>query len=206
MSTATSPIGTAPAKRAITRDDILPLPEYEKVRAGRRSALIAEKKNRRVSVGPYATFYFENFDTMWWQIHEMLRIEKGGEEQIADEISAYNPLVPQGRDLVATLMFEIEDEARRNVVLSGLTGVEDMIELRIGDDVVRARAEQDVERTKADGKTSSVHFLHFDLTDDQAARFRDPSVTVMLGIAHPNYGHLAAIGPETRESLAKDLD
>jgi hypothetical protein len=202
MSTATA---TA-AKREITRNDILPLPEYEKIRSERRGELVAAKKNRRVSVGPDATFYFENFDTMWWQIHEMLRIEKGGEAQIADELSAYNPLIPQGRDLVATMMFEIEDPARRNTVLAGLTGVEDTVELRIGDDVVRARAEQDVERTKDDGKTSSVHFLHFDLTDDQADRFRDPSVTVTLGINHANYGHMAMLGPDTRAALAEDLD
>jgi hypothetical protein len=201
MSTVTAAV----AKREITRDDILPLPEYEKLRADRRGALVAEKKVRRVAVGPDATFYFENYDTMWWQIHEMLRIEKGGEEQIADELSAYNPLIPQGRDLVATMMFEIEDPNRRDTVLSGLTGVEDTVELRIGDDVVGARAEQDVERTKEDGKTSSVHFLHFDLTDDQAARFRDPSVPVMLGINHANYGHMAMLGPDTRAALAKDL-
>ena len=204
MSTAQT-VRAARAKREITRDDILPLAEYEKIRSARRGDLIAEKKNRRVSVGPDATFYFENYDTMWWQIHEMLRIERGGEAQITDELAAYGPLVPQGRELVATLMFEIEDAERRNVVLSGLGGVEAAIELRIGDDVVRARAETEVERTKDDGKTSSVHFLHFDLSEEQAALFRDPAVAVVLGINHANYGHMAILGPETRQSLARDL-
>jgi len=136
----------------------------------------------------------------------MLRIERGGEAQIADELAAYAPLIPNGRELVATMMFEIEDADRRHTVLSGLTGVEETIELRIGDSVVKARAETEVERTKDDGKTSSVHFLHFDLSDDQATRFRDPAVPVVLGISHANYGHMAVITPATRTSLAADLD
>ncbi len=193
-------------KHEITRDDILPLAEYEAIRSEKRGELIAQKRSRRVAVGPYATFYFENYDTMWWQIHEMLRIEKGGEEQIADELAAYNPLIPNGRDLVATVMFEIEDPERRNVILRGLGGVEDCIEMRIGDDVIAAWSEQDVERTKEDGKTSSIHFVHFDLTGEQVTAFRDPSVTVILGISHENYGHMAVLPPVTRDSLGHDLD
>ncbi len=107
-------------KRALTAADILPLPEYEKIRAEKRGAMIARKKNRRVAVGPYATFYFENYDTMWLQVQEMLRIEKGGADQLADELHAYQPLVPKGDELVATLMLEIEDERRRAAVLATL--------------------------------------------------------------------------------------
>jgi hypothetical protein len=95
-------------KTEILRQDILALPDYEKIRKEKQKNLLKIKTLRRVSVGPYATFYFENYDTMWYQIHEMLRIEKGGDAQIEDELSAYSPLIPKGQELVATLMFEIE--------------------------------------------------------------------------------------------------
>jgi hypothetical protein len=99
--------------RQLTRADILPLQEYAKIRRQRRRHISEIKKHRRIEVGPYATFYFENLDTMWQQIQEMLYIEKGGEGQIADELEAYNPLIPQGSELVATVMFEIDDPTRR---------------------------------------------------------------------------------------------
>jgi hypothetical protein len=191
--------------RVITREDILPLDQYEAERARRRPALIASKKNRRVEVGPHATFYFESYDTMWWQIHEMLRIEKGGEEQIADELSAYNPLIPQGSDLSATIMFEIEDPLRRKAVLGRLGGVEETIFLDIAGEKVRAEAEQDVDRTTADGKASSVHFLHFHMTPQQIAAFKDPAVQVILGIEHESYAHMTVVQPSVREELAKDF-
>ena len=124
--------------RVITRADIIPVAQYAKERAERRRALLPVKKLRRVSVGPYATFYFENFDTMWLQVHEMLYIEKGGEEQIADELSAYNPLIPQKGELVATLMFEIDDEGQRNRVLRQLTNIEEAALLDIGGERIKA--------------------------------------------------------------------
>lgn len=191
--------------RVITRADILPLDQYEAERKRRRPALIAAKKNRRVEVGPYATFYFENYDTMWWQIHEMLRIEKGGEEQIADELAAYNPLIPQGRDLSMTLMFEIEDEIRRKAVLARLGGVEETVFLQIGDEKVLAEAERDVERTTEEGKASSVHFLHFHLTPEQIAAFKDPATQVVLGVGHEAYGHMTIVQPAVRGELAGDF-
>src|SRR5215472_2711504 len=95
-------------RRAITRTDILPLDEYVKIRRERRGKITELKKRRRIEVGPFATFYFENFATMWQQIQEMLYIEKGGETQIADELAAYNALIPRGSELVATIMFEID--------------------------------------------------------------------------------------------------
>jgi hypothetical protein len=191
--------------REITRSDIIPITQYAKERAERRRALLPTKKLRRVSVGPYATFYFENFDTMWLQVHEMLYIEKGGEAQIADELSAYNPLIPQKGELVATLMFEIDDEARRDRVLRQLTSIEASAFLDVGGEKVKASFETDVERTAEDGKTSSVHFLRFKLTPAQIARFKDASVQVMLGFTHPNYGHLAVVSPGARAELAADL-
>lgn len=191
--------------REITRSDIIPIAEYAKERSERRRALLPTKKLRRVSVGPYATFYFENFDTMWLQVHEMLYIEKGGEAQIADELSAYNPLIPQKGELVATVMFEIDDEAQRNRVLRQLTNIEESAFLDVAGEKIKASFETDVERTTDDGKTSSVHFLRFKLTPPQIAAFKDAAKMVMLGFSHPNYGHLAVISPETRVELAKDL-
>ena len=192
-------------QRKITRADIIDLARYGKERAERRKAIIPIKKLRRVEVGPHATFYFECYDTMWQQVHEMLYIERGGEAQIDDELSAYNPLIPQKGELVATLMFEIEDEGQRGRVLRQLTSIEETVYLDVGGDKIKAGFETDVDRTAADGKTSSVHFLRFRLTPAQVARFRDAGVPVMLGFTHSNYGHLALIQAAARQELAKDL-
>lgn len=193
------------AERRITPADILPLDRYQAERKAIRARIVALKQSRRVEVGPYATFYFENWDTMWAQIQEMLHIEKGGDEQLADELSAYNPLIPQGAELIATLMFEIDDPLRRANVLARLGGVEETVFIQLGDDKVMAEPEDDVDRTTPDGKTSSVHFLHFRFTPQQIARFRDPAVQVLLGIGHQNYAHLAILQPPVRASLGADF-
>jgi len=190
----------------ITREEIMALDAYAAVRKDRRAAASAIKQNRRVAVGPDATFYFENYDTMWIQIHEMLYIEKGGEEQVSDELEAYNPLIPKGKELVATMMFEINDPVRRDRELRRLTFVERTVSLRVGDEIIPAVAESDVERTKADGKTSSIHFLRFPMNDDQIAAFRDPGTRVALEIAHEHYTHMAGIPVNVREALAQDFD
>ncbi len=192
-------------QRQITRADIISMERYGKERAERRKAIIPVKKLRRVEVGPHATFYFESYDTMWLQVHEMLYIERGGEEQIADELRAYNPLIPQKGELVATLMFEIEDEGQRGRVLRQLTNIEETAFLDVGGEKITANFETDVDRTAADGKTSSVHFLRFRLSPTQVTRFRDPAVSAMLGFTHPNYGHIAVMQATSREELAKDL-
>ena len=192
--------------KSITRDDVLSMDDYAKIRKSRRSEVVARKKDRRIAVGPDATFYFENYETMWLQIHEMLYIEKGGEEQIADELEAYNPLIPQGNELVATLMFEIDDEARRKRVLGALGGVEETITITIGDTVITGQAEDDVDRTTADGKASSVQFLHFRFTPDQIAAFKAPDAKVILGINHPAYTHMAGLTEAARTALAGDFD
>jgi hypothetical protein len=192
--------------RKITREDVLEAAAgYAAVRDRRRKEIVAIKRARRVSVGPYATFYFENYDTMFQQILEMLHIEKGGEEQIADELAAYNPMIPQGRELTATLMFEIPDPVQRARILALLGGVEDQIFIEIDGSRIKAVSEADVERTKADGKTSSVHFLHFPLTDEQAADFKTGRGRVLLAIEHPDYGHIAVMSDEARSALARDL-
>ncbi|MDR3513309.1 MAG: DUF3501 family protein [Caulobacteraceae bacterium] len=191
--------------RQVTREDIVPDAQYAAERKQRRAALLPVKRLRRVAVGPYCTFYFESYETLLFQIQEMLLVEKGGEAQVEDELSAYNPLIPQGAELVATVMFEIDDERRRQVILGELGGVEDRFFMEVGDQRVPAEAEGDVERTREDGKTSSVHFLHFRFTADQIAAFKDPAVRVMLGCDHPRYAHFAVLGEETRTELAKDF-
>ena len=119
-------------RRALTRADIMDMADYAKVRKERRAAVTALKRHRRLAVGPFATFHFECFETMWMQVHEMLHIERGGEEQIAGELEAYNPLIPRGDALIATLMLEIDDPARRERELYRLAGIEDTIRLEVG--------------------------------------------------------------------------
>ena len=191
--------------RQITRDDIMPLDEYERVRDERRCAITSMKKNRRVSVGPDVTFYFENYATMWHQIHEMLRIEKGGEAQIEDELRAYNPLIPDGQTLVATMMIEIEEPARRARVLAELGGIEDCVTLEFGGETVRGVPEGDVERTTAAGKTSSVHFLKFPFTPEHMKAFTAPDVRAVLAISHPKYGHMSALSPSVLAEVSRDF-
>lgn len=192
-------------KTEISRSDILDLDAYERVRAERRKEITAIKAKRRVPVGPNATFHFESFDTMLYQIQEMLRAERGGEEQLRDELAAYNPMVPQGSDLAVTVMFEVPDPVERHRFLSQLGGVENHFFMEVGEERISGRPERDVERTKADGKTSSVHFIHFDLEPAQIAKFRDSKIRVMVGVDHPNYGHVAILTPDTRTELATDL-
>lgn len=191
--------------RLITREDILPLAEYVRVRDHRRREISAVKQNRRVAVGPDVTFYFECFATMLHQVQEMLYIEKGGDEQLADELRAYNPLIPNGTDLVATMMIEIEDATRRARVLGQLGGIENTITIAVGGETIRAVPEEDQERTTADGKTSSVHFLKFPFTPAAIAAFCSPGARAVLGIAHTNYDHMAALPEPVRAALAADF-
>jgi Protein of unknown function (DUF3501) len=191
---------------ALTPADILPLDEYAKVRAATRTRLSQRKKNRRVEVGPNITFYFECRETMWHQIQEMLHIEKGGEAQLKDELEAYNPLIPNGAELVATFMIEIDDPERRKRVLSRLGGVEETVFLQIGEEIIRAAAEQDQDRTSAEGKASSVQFVHFPFTPAQIAAFRTENARVILGLDHENYAHMAIMPESVRAELAGDFD
>ena len=194
-------------RRALTRADIMDMADYAKVRNERRTAITALKRHRRLAVGPFATFHFESFETMWMQVHEMLHIERGGEEQIAGELEAYNPLIPRGDALIATLMLEIDDPARRERELYRLAGIEDTVRLEVGEASVSAEPiEDEVARTSEDGKTSSIHFLRFPFAPADAVAFRTPGARVLLGIDHPAYGHLAIMPEETRAALADDLD
>jgi len=193
------------SRTEITRADILPLEEFAKIRKEKRQALVGIKKNRRIEVGPVATFYFENYDTMWWQIHEMLFIEKGGEDQIPDELSAYNPLIPKGRELVCTIMFEVDEPVRRANFLAKLGGVEDTVFLEFAGESVAGVPEADLDRTSAEGKASSVQFVHFPFTDAQVAKFREKGTQVVIGFRHPQYAHMAIMPETVREALATDF-
>ena len=187
----------------ITPADILSEQDYSRQRKRLRSDAIAIKKPRRVEVGPFATFYFENYQTMWLQVQEMLRIEKGGQEQVAGELEAYNPLIPQGAELIATLMLEIEDGNRRHAALLTLGGIEEAVFMDIGGVRITATPTEYDDRTTADGKTSSVHWLRFKFMPELIARFK--SERAILGIEHRNYGHMAVLSEQTRAALAEDF-
>jgi hypothetical protein len=191
--------------RKIDPSVIIPPAEYGKQRAERRKRMSELKKNRRLEVGPFATFYFESYDTMLHQVHEMLFIEKGGDAQLPDELAAYNPLIPQGSELVATVMFEIDDPIRRARVLATLGGVEHKAFIRVGGDTIRGVAEADQERSRDDGKASSVQFMRFPFTAAQVAAFRDGAGDVVVGFDHPNYGHMAVMPPAVRQALSGDF-
>jgi len=191
--------------RKIEPSVIVPLAEYGPQRAERRKRITEIKKHRRLEVGPFATFYFESYDTMLHQVHEMLFIEKGGAEQLPDELAAYNPLIPQGAELVATVMFEIDDPIRRARVLANLGGVEDKAFIRVGSEIVRGVAEEDQERSREDGKASSVQFIRFPFTAAQIAAFKGDAGDVIVGFEHPNYGHMAVMPNAVRQALAQDF-
>jgi Protein of unknown function (DUF3501) len=194
------------ARRQLTRADILPYAEYAATRRERRRQATEIKKHRRVEVGPFATFYFENFATMWQQVQEMLYIEKGGEAQIEDELAAYNPLIPQGSELVATIMFEIDDPVRRGSVLARLGGIEDHAFIEIAGARSRGTADPTRENTDPDGKASAVQFARFAFTPEEVAAFKTPGAQVLVGFDHPNYGHFAVMPEPVRTALAGDFD
>ena len=193
-------------QRQLTRDDILPPAEYAAMRSEQRKRITEIKRHRRVEVGPFATFYFENGETMRHQVQEMLHIERGGEAQIADELAAYNPLIPQEDELVATVMFEIDDPARRASVLARLGGIEDHVFLDIAGQRIRGEPDPTRENTSPEGKASSVQFLRFPFADDQIARFKTPGAQAIAGFDHPNYGHMAVLPEPVRAALAEDFD
>jgi hypothetical protein len=193
------------SKTEITRTDIMDMTAYAAIRKQRRTAMTEKKKYRRLHCGPHATFYFESFETMWHQVHEMLFIEKGGEAQIDDELSAYNPLIPKGRELVATLMFEIDNEEQRSRFLNGLGGVEETAFFDLGGEIIKGVPEEDLDRSTADGKASSVQFLHFPFTPAQIEKFKITDARVMLGIEHAKYAHAVILPETTRAALSADF-
>ena len=192
-------------KRQIEKEDLLPSDVYAKSRKQIRKDLVEFKKDRRIALGPYATFYFESFETMVAQVQEMLHIEKGGDEQLKDELIAYNPLVPNGKELTATLMFEIDNPISRAAFLGKVGGIEEKIFMKINDEIVKAVPEEDVDRTSAEGKASSVQFIHFKLNDDQISKFKSDSATIELGIDHKEYAHTTKLTEDNVKSLSADF-
>ncbi len=159
-----------------------------------------------VTVGPYATIYLESNETIWPQIHEMLHIERGGLEQIDGELAAYNPLIPNGHELVATVMFEIDDPVRRGRALARMGGVEETAFVQVSEHRIAGVPEADVDRTTANGKASAVQFIHFPFTPAQAAALRALNDTVVaIGFTHPEYGHIAVLPDAVRRQLSEDL-
>ena len=197
---------SAISKRQILRNDVMPTAEYAKIRANIRREVVDLKKQRRVAIGPHATFHFESYQTMWLQVHEMLYIEKGGVEQIAGELDAYNPMIPNGSELTATVMFEIPDADRRKAVLASLGGIEETAFISVGGETIKGVAEADQDRTNAAGKASSVQFVHFPFTKAQIEAFRQPGAEVVLGFKHPNYGHMMTLPDNVRQALSADFE
>ena len=192
-------------KKEISKNDILPLDAYIKSRRELRKNIVEFKKNRRVALGPYATFYFESYETMLAQVQEMLYIEKGGDEQLKDELAAYNPLIPNGKELTATLMFEIDNPVSRAAFLGKVGGIEKKVFMKIEGEKIKAVPEEDVDRTSDEGKASSVQFIHFKFTDDQIVKFKNSS-EIEVGIDHTEYSHMTKLADTTIKSLSADFN
>ena len=192
-------------KRQVEKKDLIPADVYAQSRKQIRKDLVEFKKNRRIALGPYATFYFESFETMVAQIQEMLHIEKGGDEQLKDELTAYNPLVPNGKELTATLMFEIDNPVSRGAFLGKVGGIEKNIFMKIDNEVVKALPEDDVDRTSADGKASSVQFIHFKFNDAQINKIKLGNMSIELGIDHKEYAHTTKLTEDNVKSLSADF-
>jgi hypothetical protein len=192
-------------KRQIEKEDLIPTDIYEKKRKQIRKELVEFKKDRRIALGPYATFYFESFETMVAQVQEMLHIEKGGDEQLKDELIAYNPLVPNGKELTATLMFEIDNPLSRGAFLGKVGGIEEKIFMKIDNEEIKAVPETDIERTSVEGKASSVQFIHFKFNDDQINKFKSGNLSIELGIDHKEYTHTTKLTEDNVKSLSADF-
>ncbi len=192
--------------REVTKEDLIPSDEYAKNRKAYRKEIVSYKKDRRISLGPYANFYFESFETMKAQIQEMLHIEKGGDEQLKDELAAYNPLIPNGKELVATLMFEIDNPLSRAEFLNKVGGIEEKVFLKISGEIINSIPEQDVDRTSAEGKASSVQFIHFKFTEAQVEKFKNFSNEIIIGVDHEMYAHTVKLTENNKKALALDFD
>lgn len=191
----------------LAHHDLMPLEQYAKARNDFRARVMAHKKNRQVHIGRHASLYFEDRLTMQYQIQEMLRAERIFEQQgIQDELDAYNPLIPDGTNFKATFMIEYPDVEERRVALGKLLGIEDKVWVQVADfRKCYAIADEDLER-ETEEKTSSVHFLRFELEPEMIKALK-AGAALGMGIDHPAYTHTVMPVPEaTRASLAADLD
>ena len=189
----------------LSRNDLFSLEEYAGIRAEFRHKVMQHKKNRRLQIGEHAALYFEDSLTMQYQVQEMLRIEKVFEaDGIQEELDAYNPLIPDGSNWKATFMMEYDDVEQRKTELARLIGVERALYVQVeGFDRVHPIANEDLDRETED-KTSSVHFVRFELTDAMIAAVKQGS-SVFVGIDHPEYSEQTAMPGNVRDSLAGDL-
>jgi len=193
--------------RKISRHELYTLEHYDRIRADFRRRVMAHKKNRRLPVGPHATLYFEDTLTMHYQVQEMLRAERIFDARgIQDELDAYNPLIPDGTNWKATFMIEFDDPDERRLQLARLVGIENRVWMKADNqDCVFPIADEDLERATEE-KTSSVHFLRFDL-DDEMIRVLKGGAPMAAGIDHPAYCYTVDPVPEDiRLSLLNDLD
>jgi hypothetical protein len=190
----------------LTVDDLLSLERYHKERPRMRAEVLAHKRNRQAPIGPNVTLYFEDRLTMRYQVQEMLRAERIFEsEAIAEELEAYNPLIPDGTNLKATMMVEYPDVEERRAALKRLKGIEDCVYLEVaGHERVFAHADEDLERSD-ETKTSAVHFLRFELDSGMRQALKG-GAPLKLGVAHEHYTHELAASPDVCRSLAADLD
>lgn len=190
----------------LSRQDLWSLEEYATKRPEFRHQIMQHKKSRQVTLGPNATLYFEDRLTIQYQIQEMLRIEKVFEaDGIAEELEAYNPLIPSGKNWKATFMIEYSDADIRAAQLEKMVGIEDLVWIQVdGYDKVWAIPDEDLERSN-DNKTSSVHFMRFELTDDMIARLKD-GAQLCMGVEHSVYTHSVELEDEIKNSLINDLD
>jgi len=198
--------GSSTQQHQLTRDDFLSPAEYQPVRRERRRRLSEVKRQRQVEIGPIAIMHFENLETVRHQIQEMLYIEKGGDAQLKEELEAYGPLIPQGTELVATVMFEIDDPVRRGTELMRLGGIENHAYIDVDGQRVRSEPDPTRENTSAEGKASAVQFLKFTFALDLISRFRTPGAQIVVGFDHPNYAHMIALSDSARSALAEDFD
>ena len=189
----------------IEKSDILSRDEYKSKRKSLREKMVLRKKFRRVDIGPYVTMYFENKDTIIHQINEMVYIENGGEEQINDEILAYESLIPDGQELVATVMIEIDSPIKRAEFLAKMGGFEEQISIKVGDQLIKGSAELDGDRTTADGKASSVQFVHFEFDGNAVEIIKNHMDNVTISINHENYKHSSILNIDTVKELVKDF-
>ena len=190
----------------LTRDNLMGLEQYAAIRPTFRAEVMAHKRDRQVAIGPHATLYFEDRITMQYQVQEMLRIERVFEvEGIEDELAAYNPLIPDGNNWKATFMVEIGDIEERRVALMQMVGIENQVWVQVaGNERVYAIADEDLERATED-KTSSVHFLRFDLTPAMVAAVKQ-GAAIAMGIEHEAYTHTVDTVPgNVHRSLVNDL-
>jgi hypothetical protein len=189
----------------ITRDSLMTLEAYARSRDAFRARVIEHKKTRKVFLGEHVTLLFEDELTIRYQVQEMLRIERiFGDKDIAAELDAYNPLVPDGGNLKATMLIEYPDEKERRVWLSRLKGIEDRVWVRVnGKEQVFAIADEDLERENEE-KTSAVHFLRFELSVEMRQALK-AGAGLGVGVDHPEYPASVSVEPATRLSLAADL-